>query len=266
MDWVKLTTDYYRDLAVATGTDATEVMWTRGLALAGELEQSGFIPDALLPSLSRRPAQARRTANALVRADLWDRVEGGYQIVNFTRINEELERLVERKRRDRDRKRASRASQRTVSAGPSADTSTDGHEESLYESESKTEDAVAAAAKTPHRGRATADLPPPLEILRAALEAHRLTVRWDRLTREQIAEVEHLIDTHGDTALVQAAVRAFQPNKPAAFAQAWLPAWRELRRPGDLAAVPEPDPCPLAGHTGTTRHCVQCASERKAAR
>ena len=40
MEWVKLTTDYFRDLAIALGDDALEVMFTRGLALAGEIEQA----------------------------------------------------------------------------------------------------------------------------------------------------------------------------------------------------------------------------------
>ena len=72
MEWVKLTTDYFRDLAIALGDDAQEVMFTRGLALAGEIEQSGFIPDAMLPGLTRRPALAKKTAQKLVKADLWE--------------------------------------------------------------------------------------------------------------------------------------------------------------------------------------------------
>jgi len=121
----------------------------------------------------------------------------------------------------------------------------------------------------PSAAAAAEDAPPPLppavEILRAQLEARKLHVRWDLLTAEQLTEIEHLIDTHGDAALVKNAMAQFQPNKPVAFAQAWLAGWRELRKPGDLALITA-DPCTLPGHTGTTRHCVQCAAERKAAR
>lgn len=125
---------------------------------------------------------------------------------------------------------------------------------------------MAAAAEDPQvvdgEGAAPPPLPPAIEILRGALEARKLHVRWDRLTAEQITEVEHLIDVHGDGPLVASAVRDFQPNKPVAFAQAWLPSWRQLRRPGDLAAVATP--CGEPGHTGTTTHCAQCASEQRA--
>lgn len=266
MDWVKLTTDYYRDLAVVTGTDAAEVMWTRGLALAGEIEQSGFLPDALLATLTRRPAQAKRIAGELVRAGLWDRVKGGYQIVNFARINEELERIVERKRRDRDRKRKERAASHESSDPASVDVSADSpapRPKDRLSGESKSK-RTTAAAREGDAGK-TLDLPPAVEILRAALEARKLVVRWDRLTSEQHTEIEQLIETHGDAALVASAMRDFQTDKPAVFAQAWLPSWRHLRRPGDLAVVPD-EPCTEPGHSGTTRHCVQCASERKAAR
>lgn len=114
---------------------------------------------------------------------------------------------------------------------------------------------------TPAAAAAGEPLPPPLEILRNALEAHKLHVRWDRLTAADAAAIEELINAHGDAALVRSALHQHQPGKPAAFVQAWLPAWKDLRRPGDLAAV-RADPCTEPGHTGTTRHCKECASER----
>lgn len=127
-----------------------------------------------------------------------------------------------------------------------------------------------APAPVPDAAAAACDaiaqtLPPPLEILRSALEARKLVVRWDGLKAAQIAEIEQLVAEHGDGPLVAQALREFRPDKPIVFAQGWLPGWRQLRKPGDLAAVPD-DPCTEPGHTGTTRHCVQCASERKAAR
>lgn len=271
MDWVKLTTDYYRDLAIAVGTDAAEVMFTRGCALAGEIERHGFIPDALLPTLTRKPVQAKKIAADLVRADLWAKVRGGYQIENWTTIQSELEKLVEKKKRDRDRKRAERALVRESSITVSGELSVDASEDSpapcpedrlLIKSKSK---KTTAAARVRGGQDTTLDLPPAVEILRAALEARKLVVRWDRLTIEQHTEIEQLIEAHGDAALVASAMRDFQTDKPAVFAQAWLPSWRHLRRPGDLAAVAD-QPCTEPGHTGTTRHCVQCASERKAAR
>lgn len=118
--------------------------------------------------------------------------------------------------------------------------------------------STAAAAEEPD---AVTPLPPPLVILRAALEARKLVVSWGRLKPEQITEIEQLVELHGDAALVASALRAYQPNKPIAYAQGWLKDWRQLRRPGDLAAVPD-EPCPEPGHHGTTTRCTQCAAER----
>jgi hypothetical protein len=273
VDWVKLTTDYYRDLAIAVGSDAQEVMFTRGCALAGEIEQHGFIPDALLAGLTRRPAQAKTIAAALVKADLWDRVKGGYVIVNWDTIQAELERIVEKKKRDRERKRAERAAARGEIGHPTlplaGPLSMDGSADSpatrpgdRLSGESKSK-RTTAAARTDTGVR---DLPPAVAILRSKLDARKLTVRWNNLTADELAEIGALIVEHGDAALIDSALRSFRTDSPPVLARAWLGQWRDLRHPGDLAAVPDADPCPEPGHSGTTRHCVQCASERKAAR
>ena len=116
MEWVKSTIGYYRLFEIAAGTDAMEVMFKRADALAGEIEQGGFIPDAMLPQLTRRPAQAKKTADALVKTGLWARVRGGYQILDWPEINAELVVLHDRRKRDRNRKRAARAAERTSTA------------------------------------------------------------------------------------------------------------------------------------------------------
>lgn len=263
MDWVKSLTGYYRLLPIATGTDAMEVMFKRADALAGEIGDDGFIPDEMLPMLTRRPSQAKKIAAQLVSADLWVRVRGGYLIVDWVSINAELVALQAKRKRERDRKRASRAASRESSADASAESPADGPVDSLldHQSETQTETETAAAAAVPAVAR---DLPPAVAILRGQLEAHRIVVQWSNLTSDELAEIERLAALHGDNALVQSAIRSYQPNRPPATAKAWLRQWRDLRAPGDLVAVP-PDPCPEPGHSGTTKHCVQCASEQKAA-
>ncbi|SDC45502.1 hypothetical protein [Nocardioides lianchengensis] len=273
MDWVKSLVGYYRLIEIATGDDAMEVMFKRADALAGELGTDGFIPDAMLPMLTRRPAQAKKIADRLAKTGLWVRVRGGYMIVDWASINAELKKLQDKKKRDRDRKRASRAAGHDTdqSEDVSADAGADGHEESLYESERESKRETTAAAAAVARAAAapvdnapkTLDLPPAVEILRAALDAHKLTVRWDKLTAEHLAEIERLVDLHGDSRLVHAAKASYRPDRPAVFAQAWLAAWQALPSPGTpLHAVPAP-PCDEPGHSGTTKHCVQCASEAK---
>lgn len=262
MEWVKSTVDYYNVTEIAMGTDAMEVMFKRGDALAGKIEKDGFIPDAMLHQLGRRPAQAKKTAEQLVKAGLWARVRGGYLIVDWADINDEAVRLSARKKRDRERKRADRAASMDRSTDASVDGSADSPAdcpgETLLDHQSKNQKKNAAAA-TRDADDPAGDLPPAVAILRSALEARNLTVRWDRLTAAELAEIEKLVALHGDAALVKNAMAAYQPNQPPVYAKAWLGGWRDLRAPGQLELV---ETCPEPGHSGTTKHCTQCASER----
>lgn len=249
MEWVKSTTGYYRLTSIATGSDALEVMFKRGDALAGEIEQGGFIPDAMIPQLCRgSKAQAKKLADQLVKTGLWARVRGGYLIVDWPEINAELVVLHNRRKRDRERKRAERAASRDMSVDASVDGSTDGSVDepadspadcpvdSLLDHQRKSKKKNAAAA-APAGQAPDGDLPPAVAILRSGLDAHKLTVRWDRLTTDELAEIEALVETHGDAVLIKAALAAYQPNKPPVYAKAWLGGWRALPAPGRLGLV-----------------------------
>lgn len=267
MDWVKLFTHYDADLAIAAADDSAEVMFTRGLAYAGRNRTSGFIPTAQLHHLTRHPARARRIVEQLTRPapdgtpGPWETVEGGFRIRNWEHYQDQIEAIEERRKADRERKRKQREREKQQQGvrGPSRDS----HADVRTGEEEEEEEAAAAASDVTPRTR---DLPPSVAILRSALEAHKLMVRWDTLTDSDLTEIESLIETHGDGPLVQSAVRAYQPNKPPVYARAWLGGWRALRKPGDLRLVAAAHPCPEPGHSGTTRHCAQCASERLAAR
>ena len=265
MDWVKLTTDYYTDVAIAAGIDdAGEVMFTRGAALAGKIEQSGFIPEAMLMTLTRKPsvAAAKKVAAQLIAQDLWEKVPGGYLVVNFARIQAELEKIVAAKQRDRVRKRAERAASKDSSGDMSTDSPRPRPEDRLLDQDLELDAAAAAAreATKPATAGPAADLPAAVEILRSALDARNLTARWDRVTADDAAEIAALVELHGDGPLVKAAMTAHQPDKPLVFASGWLPGWRALRAPGQRLAVVADD-CTEPGHTGTVRHCNQCHSE-----
>lgn len=131
MDWVKLSSRYYLDVAIASLPDAdTEVMFTRGLAYAGDQETHGFIPAGMLPALCRR-RRYEACADALVAASLWLPSRGGYQIARWEEWQLELEAIARRRSADRERKRQERARQkeeeqqvsgtsRDMSAGQSA--------------------------------------------------------------------------------------------------------------------------------------------------
>lgn len=250
MDWVKLRTNYYNDAAVMRAGDAAELLFVRAMAYCGD-QESGVIPREVVPRLT--PARGAARAAALVREGLWRIHPQGWEFVSWDRHQESSDQLAAKREAGKRRKAAYDARQRNQRGNAVGNAVTHA---SVTLPEVEEEEEVAAAAATP------TPLPPQLEILKAKLDAHKLTVRWDRLTSEQHTEIAALIDLHGDAPLVKAAVAAYRPDSPAAFAQAWLPAWRQLVVPGTgLRAVSDPD-CPLPGHSGTTRHCVQCASER----
>lgn len=107
MDWVKLSARYYLDPVIANLDDATEVMFTRALAYAGDQETHGFVPSGMLPALCRR-RRYEVCVEALVAAGLWLPARGGYQITRWEEWQAELEAIVARRSADRDRKRRQR--------------------------------------------------------------------------------------------------------------------------------------------------------------
>lgn len=139
MDWVKLSTRYYLDPAVASLPDAeTELLFVRGLAYCGAEETGGFIPEQIVPSLIRRRRYGA-AVETLVARSLWvvasgDRGQPGYRVTRWEDWQEELEALARRRAADRERKRRERAARkngrvngqvkgmsRDMSAGQSAD-------------------------------------------------------------------------------------------------------------------------------------------------
>lgn len=254
MDFVKLTTRYYLDQALLRAGEAAEVLWCRGKAYAGGEESDGFIPTEVLPLLC--PTRGKARAAALVREGLWMPVDGGWVDLRWATERQATKESLretraagsERVRRYRERNRNG-VTPTTRNAVTNADVAP-------TEVEVEVEDAAAAASREP--------LPPPVEILRTRLEAAKLPpVIWSRLTPAQIDEITELIAAHGDAALVKAAMVAHRPEHPAAYAQAWIGRWRELRTPGSgLALVAER--CTEWGHSGTVRHCIECAGEKNA--
>jgi hypothetical protein len=253
MTWFKVDDKLHDHRKTRAAGKTAMGVWVLAGSWAADHLTDGFIPANILTRWG-----TRSDANKLVAAGLWhpDEQDGekGWRFHQWS----ELQPTRAQKTAEREAKaaagkaggKASGRSRREAAAKHSAS--------ALVEHPTRPDPTSAAAA-------ALDTLPPPLAILRSALEARKLVVRWDGLTADHIAEIEQLVETHGDAALVAQALRDFQPNKPIAFAQGWLGGWRSLRRPGDLRVVPD-DPCAEPGHSGTTRHCVQCASEQKAAR
>lgn len=128
MRFVKLTSHYYLDPAVAAElTDAGEVAFTRSIAYCGAAESGGFIPAPVLPSLMRRytPARGRKVAAELLAADLWVEVPGGWRLRTWDKQQDELEKLLDRRRKDAERQQRHRAGAKDNGVTASRDLSRD---------------------------------------------------------------------------------------------------------------------------------------------
>jgi len=132
VDWVKLATRYYLDAVVANLPDADcEVMFTRGLAYAGDEEKGGFIAAGVLPALCR-VRRYEACAETLVSAGLWLPTRGGYQVAHWEEWQSELDAIARRRSADRERKRRERANAKAQVTGMSRDVSEDGHADSPH--------------------------------------------------------------------------------------------------------------------------------------
>lgn len=108
-NWVKLSVRYYADNKIEALPDAdAEVMFTRGLARAGEVGREGFIPVESLPKLARRRRYAA-SVEALLAAGLWTVAPGGYRVANWDHWQDSLDALARRRTADRERQRRRRA-------------------------------------------------------------------------------------------------------------------------------------------------------------
>ena len=132
MDWVKLSTRYYLDSAVANLPDADcEVMFTRGLAYAGDEEKGGFIAKGVLPALCRG-RRYEACAKALIDSGMWLPTRGGYLVAHWEEWQSELDAIARRRSADRARKRRERANLKEQVNGMSRDMSEDGHADSPH--------------------------------------------------------------------------------------------------------------------------------------
>jgi hypothetical protein len=106
MEWVKLATDFYDDPAVVAAGDDAELLFVRGLAYCGGVENTGILPSNICKRLC--PTRTAQRIEKLLAHGLWIEVPGGYQIAKWGDWQSELDALAARRRADRERKRAQR--------------------------------------------------------------------------------------------------------------------------------------------------------------
>lgn len=243
MLYAQLSSTYYLRGGLIRAGEAAEILWVRAKAWSMDQETDGVIPREILPRLTPTRGQAR--VNALLREGEWVEVPSGWQFVDWDQIT--TSQMEEKRASGRDRQARHRTRRNGVSNAV-----TDAF---VTEEREGRKEGTAAAAAVPQ------PLPPDIETLATRLAEEGLTARWDRLNFAQRVQVSDLISRHGIPTLIRSAKRTHRPDNPAAFATAWLTQWDELPPPDITRTAPA---CTLPGHTGTTSHCTQCASERKA--
>lgn len=132
MRFVKLVSTYHLDPKVSELSDAAEVAFTRSIATCGAGETGGLIPRGMLPSLIRNytPAKGRKIAAELVECLLWETDPAGWRLRSWAKNQEELEKLLARRKADADRQKRHREN-RTESRESSRDESEDVSRNSL---------------------------------------------------------------------------------------------------------------------------------------
>lgn len=245
MDWVKLRTNYWLDVAIVRAGEAAEVLWTRAKAYCGGEENGGFVPRELLPRLT--PARGPARARALVREGLWEVVDGGWQFVDWDQVTrEQLEA-----QREAGRARQAAFRQRRNGRGDGVT-----HAKVTEERREEVEgDAAAAAA-----------LPGPIDVLRAKLQAHTPLrgLRFDDLDQAKADQLVALLELHGDQPLVDVAIATCRNPAPV-HVSAFLKTWAALPTPGTRLGVVRgrPQRCTTHPHQEVSPAgiCSLCASE-----
>lgn len=119
MEKVWLSSTYYLDPKVIGLSADAERIFTRGLAYSGNAETRGFIPDSALTQLGNK--RGSRPVRELTDAELWTKVDGGYQIRSWSHWQKNSDDLLERRKKDRARQARHRESVREQSRDMSRD-------------------------------------------------------------------------------------------------------------------------------------------------
>lgn len=120
MEKVWLSTTYYLDPKMADASAATERMFSRLLAYCGNAETEGFVPQNA-HKLVGIPNGNRSILDLISRKVLVPAEAGGYRFAAWDVWQKEGDKLVQRKRSDRERKRRQREREAKESRGQSRD-------------------------------------------------------------------------------------------------------------------------------------------------
>jgi hypothetical protein len=244
--------------------DAAAVgLWSLAGSWSADNLTDGFVP---ADELGRWDDDAQELAERLVDAEFWypDVVDGeeGFRFVNWGE-HQPTKDDVERKR-EQARERMRTVRENTKKRSPRVRANKTRNSGAVTPTPTRPDPSPAAAAADTNAA-AAAVLPTPIAILRDKLQAHSAlqALRFDGLALDREVQLEALIERHGDQKLVDVALRTLR-TPPPVHVSAFLGTWAALPDAGQRLAVVKDPPCTEPGHSGTTRHCTQCAADKLA--
>jgi len=265
--WVRLDEEFARHPKVLAAGPLGMAMQVAALCYCNSYLTDGFVPRSVVAGLldleglgmrlwsgeligGGEDADWKLIVSDLLDAGLWEEVPGGYRIHDFHDYQPTKREVLElrEKRKAAGQKGGLASAQARAEASAPANT-----QAKLKPVPVPVVSGSTSSSVTEVDARDAAALAP----LKHSLESVRLVVRWDKLGKYQRARVAELVATHGIPALVAAAQRAWQPNDPPAYANAWLKHWEAL--PPPLRVVAEK--CEI--HQ-TEKPCRGCAADEKA--
>jgi hypothetical protein len=266
-------------------------LWAVAGSWSSDQLTDGFVPAWFVDTWPN----GRRLAQSLVDARLWTPDthddEPGWRFHEWDERNPSSEQVKTKRRAAAERQARARAAARAADNGhvtspavshavtdPVSHEQTEGVGDAVSSSASHAPPDPYLSTRTKNRGETAAaalrsvtrekpppphDPPPetPAGRLALAVAEAGMPARFDKLSGAQSAQVNRLVDVHGVEALVRSAWLTHRPDRPAAFAQAWLPGWLALPPPGRRLHVVVAE-CPA--HR-LEEPCRSCAADSKAA-
>lgn len=102
--YAPLASAYYLDDAVMAAGEKAEVLFCRALAFSSNADADGFITDRQVTALAVGLSSIKARIDALIREELWERVDGGYQVRSWLKWNKPAEEIGRYRKNDRERK------------------------------------------------------------------------------------------------------------------------------------------------------------------
>lgn len=103
MAWVRLDDNIAQHPKITSVDPIAAYLWIVSIAFASRFLSNGFIPASSVASLSHI-RYVRKYARQLVKARLWDEVDGGFQIHDYHDFNLTADEVKEKRRLDAARK------------------------------------------------------------------------------------------------------------------------------------------------------------------